>query len=101
MGGTRTGEHERPWRFTLYIAGMRPASRLALSNVNILRECLGGRLELTVVDVYQQPNLARAHDIVALPTLVKESPGPAVTLVGNLSNLSRVLLALGVEGPKN
>ncbi len=52
---------------------------------------LKGNYELEVIDVYQQPELARRHQIVATPTLVKELPPPVRRLIGNLSNFTRLL----------
>ncbi|HYE04201.1 MAG TPA: circadian clock KaiB family protein [Planctomycetota bacterium] len=101
VAGTAATERDRPWRLKLYIAGLRPESHRALASVQALRAELGARLELTVVDVYQHPNLAREHDIIALPTLVVESPLPVRTYIGNLSNVSRVLLALGIRNSIN
>ena len=43
-----------------------------------------------MIDVYQQPELARANQIVATPTLVKELPRPVRRFIGNLSNTTRL-----------
>jgi len=52
---------------------------------------LKGNFELTVIDVYQQPKLAREWQIIAIPTLVKEFPLPMRRFIGNFSNISRLL----------
>jgi circadian clock protein KaiB len=69
---------------------------------NLRRICeryLPGRYDLEVVDMYQQPALARADRIVAAPTLVRRSPGPLRRLVGDLSDEARVLVDLSLPVP--
>lgn len=71
----------------LYVAGATDRSRQALLRARRLCELeLGGNFELEVIDVYQQPALARKAQIVATPTLVRECPLPVRRLIGNLSN---------------
>ena len=71
----------------LYVAGATARSRQALKHVYQLCEAeLPGNYELEVIDVYQQPELARENQIVATPTLVKESPAPVRRFIGNLLN---------------
>lgn len=82
----------------LYVAGATPASQRALENVKRLCEQhLNGRYELQVIDIYQQPELARAVEIVAAPTLVKVLPGPLRRLIGDMSKVERVLLGPGAS----
>jgi len=71
------------------VAGATDRSRSALRRVR--QQCdaeLGECYELEVIDVYQQPGLAREHQIIATPTLVKYLPPPVRRFIGNLSNLS-------------
>jgi len=71
----------------LYVAGATARSRQALRRVYQLCEAeLKGNYELEVIDVYQQPELARDNQIVATPTLVKEFPRPVRRFIGNLMN---------------
>ena len=71
----------------LYVAGATTRSRQALRHVYQLCESdLKDRYELEVIDVYQQPELARDNQIVATPTLVREFPRPIRRFVGNLMN---------------
>ncbi len=75
----------------LYVAGATARSRQALRRVYQLCEAeLKDNYELEVIDVYQQPELARDNQIVATPTLIKESPRPMRRFIGNLSNLTRL-----------
>ena len=75
----------------LYVAGATERSRRAIVRARQLCEAqLNGDFELEVIDVYQQPELARANQIVATPTLVKEFPNPVRRFVGNLINTTRL-----------
>jgi circadian clock protein KaiB len=85
------------YRFRLYISGATPRSVQAIRNIKIIGErTLGGRYELEVIDVYQQINLAREEDIIALPTLIKHFPLPVRRVIGNLSHTPVVLQGLGL-----
>lgn len=71
----------------LYVAGATPRSQQAILRARELCEAeLDGNYELEVVDIYQQPLLAREGQILATPTLVKTYPAPVRRLIGNLSN---------------
>lgn len=73
------------------MAGATDRSRQALLRVREMCETeLKGNYTLEVIDVYQQPALARKGQIIATPTLVKESPAPARRIIGNLANISRL-----------
>lgn len=76
----------------LYVTGMTARSVRAVENVRrICSKHLAGGYELQVVDLYQQPDLARLEQVVAAPTLVKTHPLPLRRLVGDMSNERRVL----------
>jgi len=82
----------------LYVSGMTPYSRSAIENVKkICEEHLAARYELEIIDVYQQPVLAREAQIIAAPTLVKESPPPLRKFIGDMSQAERILLWLGLQ----
>jgi circadian clock protein KaiB len=71
----------------LYVAGATARSRQAILRARQLCETeLSGNYELEVIDIYQQPILARDGQILATPTLVKEFPKPVRRFIGNLSN---------------
>lgn len=79
-----------PGRYVLrlFVAGATARSRQAVLRVRKVCEAeLKGRCELEVIDIYQQPGLARENQIVATPTLVKEFPKPMRRFIGNLVNL--------------
>jgi circadian clock protein KaiB len=91
------GDTER-YVLTLFISGMTPRSIAALAMVRDVCDArLGDRHDLEVVDVYQRPDLASRHQVVAVPTLLKSAPGPERRLVGDLSDRARVLRGLGLR----
>lgn len=82
----------------LYVAGVTPRSSDALARIkSICARCLPGRYELEVVDIHQQPDLAREHQIVVTPTLIKVLPLPVRRLVGNLLGTEEVLRGLNIR----
>ena len=82
----------------LYITGMTPRSAQAIENVRaICEEHLHGAYELEVVDLYQQPVLAKGEQIIAAPTLIKRLPLPLRRVIGDMSNTDRVLIGLDLR----
>jgi circadian clock protein KaiB len=94
-----TAEPSGPqWVLTLYVNGASPRSSAAIMSVRrICDEDLAGRVELTVVNAVDHPTLMKRDNILALPTLVKHTPGPLRQLVGNLTDLERVRSALDLD----
>jgi circadian clock protein KaiB len=83
------------WNLRLYVAGQTPKSLAAFSNLKRLcEEHLPGRYRIEIVDLVKQPHLAQNDQIVALPTLVRKLPEPIKRIIGDLSNLERVMLGL-------
>ncbi|MDB6158243.1 MAG: thiol-disulfide isomerase [Gammaproteobacteria bacterium] len=79
----------------LYVAGMTSRSARAVENVRTFCEKhLEGRYDLQVIDVYQQPALAKSEQLIAAPTLIKKLPLPLRRLIGDMSNEDRVLVGL-------
>jgi circadian clock protein KaiB len=79
----------------LYVTGMTPRSARAVKNLRtICDEYLAGRYDLEVIDIYQQPLLAKGEQIIAAPTLIKKLPLPVRRIIGDMSNRERVLLGL-------
>lgn len=91
------GNAER-YLFKLYISGITPNSTRALENIKAICECyLPGRYDLQIIDIYQQPSFAVVDQIIAVPTLVKVSPGINKKMVGDLSDIDKVLACLGLK----
>lgn len=84
-----------PYVLRLYVTGMTTRATRAIENVRaICDEHLAGRYDLQVVDVYQQPALAKTEQIIAAPTLIRESPLPLRRIIGDMSERDRVLRGL-------
>lgn len=82
----------------LYVAGPGTKSSRALDNVRkICEEHLTGRYELEVIDLYKNPVLAKGEQIVAVPTLIKALPEPLRKVIGDMSNVERVLIGLDLR----
>jgi len=81
----------------LYVTGSTPNSVYALQNLRkLLDRHLPSGYRLEVIDIYQQPELAREAQLLAAPTLIKELPLPVRRLIGNMSDETRVLRGLDV-----
>ena len=82
---------------SLYVSGMTPRSRLAIDNIRKLcEEYLKGRYELEIIDIYQQPALAKEGQIIAAPTLVKKLPLPLRKVIGDMGDAGRIMVVLGI-----
>jgi circadian clock protein KaiB len=89
--------NENPYLLKLFVTGSTPRSLRAITNLQaILEEYLAGRYELQVVDLYQQPELAKDNQLVAAPTLIKRLPEPARRVIGDMSNTAEVLFGLDI-----
>ena len=81
----------------LFVAGATARSRQAVLSVRQLCEAeLKGDCDLEVIDIYQQPKLARANQIVATPTLIIEFPPPVRRFIGNLANITGLFVELNL-----
>jgi circadian clock protein KaiB len=90
-----TTEQSEKWNLRLYIAGQTPKSIAALANLKrVCDEHLAGRYSIEVIDLLKNPRLAKDHEIVAIPTLVRKLPEPLRRLVGDLSDTERTLVGL-------
>ncbi len=82
----------------LFVSGATLRSTQAIENIKAVCESeLAGRYELQVIDIYQQPELAKLYQIIAVPTLVKSLPVPLRMLIGDLSEREKVLVGLNLR----
>ena len=89
---------EDGYNLRLYVAGQTPKSIAALANLKKICEAhLAGRYEIEVVDLAKNPDLAQRHQIIAIPTLIRQLPEPLKRIIGDLSNLERVLVGLDIQ----
>jgi circadian clock protein KaiB len=96
--GDDTGVTEENYTLTLYVAGQTPKSMAAFSNLKKICEShLQGRYSIEVIDLLKHPELAKEHQILALPTLVRKLPTPMRKLIGDLSNTEKTLVAMDIR----
>lgn len=85
------------WNLRLYIAGQTPKSLTALANLKkICDEHLDGKYRIEIIDLLKNPTLALGDQILAVPTLVRRLPPPLKKIIGDLSNIERVLVGLDI-----
>ena len=88
----------KKWELRLYVAGHTVNSVTALSNLKQICEThLKGEYRIEVVDLLRNPKLAAGDQILAVPTLVRKLPTPIKKIIGDLSNVERVLVGLDVQ----
>jgi circadian clock protein KaiB len=91
-----------PRKLVLYVAGQTPKSLAAIRNLkHICSENPELHYVIEVVDLRQDPKQAREHDIVAIPTLVRQLPVPIRKIIGDLSDAEKVLVHLKISGAED
>jgi circadian clock protein KaiB len=79
----------------LYVAGQSPKSLRAIENLTVIcEEYMAGEYEIEVIDLLEQPRLAKGDEIIAVPTLIRALPEPVRRIIGDLSDTDRVLVGL-------
>lgn len=90
-------DDEHSYRLQLFVAGASFHSVQAITNLKHICEThLPGRYQLEIIDVYQHKSVAQEEQIIALPLLIKRSPLPERRLIGDMSDIQRVLTGLGL-----
>ncbi|MYL85328.1 circadian clock protein KaiB [Desulfovibrio aerotolerans] len=85
------------WRLRLYVAGQTPKSLEAFANLKkVCEDYLTGRFEIEVIDLVENPQLAREDQIVATPTLMRKLPEPIKKIIGTLADTEKVLVGLNI-----
>jgi circadian clock protein KaiB len=91
-------EPDAKWLLRLYVAGRTPKCITALENLQrFCEEHMAGRYEIEVVDLLENPRLAKDDQIIAIPTLVKKLPEPLKKVIGNLGDTERMLVGLDMK----
>ena len=86
------------WELRLYVAGQTPNCVKAFSNLKkICEDHLKGKYKIEVIDLLENPQLARGDQITAIPTLIRKLPPPIKKIVGNLSKTEQVLVGLDLK----
>jgi circadian clock protein KaiB len=95
--GVQGDEPHEMWQLRLYVAGQTPKSIAAFANLkDICEQHLKGIYEIEVIDLLENPKLAKGDQIFAIPTLVRKLPQPIRRIIGDLSNKERVLVGLNL-----
>jgi len=97
-GKTQSLKHDAAhYVLCLFVTGVTPNSVRAITNIKEICEAhLKGNYSLEIVDIYQQGDIAKKEQLVALPMLLKKQPLPEKRLIGDLSDTAKVLNALGL-----
>jgi circadian clock protein KaiB len=94
----KTDLNGEKWVLRLYVAGMTPNCVKAFKNLKkICEEHLKGRYKIEVIDLLENPKLAKGDQITAIPTLIRNLPPPIRKIVGNLSETEQVLVGLDLK----
>ncbi len=99
LSSTKKAVKKKPemWHLRLYVAGQTPKSITAFANLKkICEEYLKGQYTIEVVDLLENPKLAKGDQILAIPTLVRKLPPPIRKIIGDLSNTEKVLVGLNL-----
>jgi circadian clock protein KaiB len=89
---------KKKWELRLYVAGMTPKCLSAFANLKkICEEHLQGCYAIEVIDLLENPQLAKGDQILAIPTLVRKLPEPVCKIIGDLSNTEKVLVGLDLR----
>ncbi len=95
--GKNPGNEPEMWHLRLYVAGQTPKSIAAFANLKkICEQHLKGQYTIEVVDLLENPKLAKGDQILAIPTLVRKLPPPIKKIIGDLSNTERTLVGLNI-----
>jgi circadian clock protein KaiB len=94
---TRVDEAGAVYVLRLYVTGLSPRAKEAIRNIKRLcEEELHGRYDLKVIDIYQQPELAKKEQILAAPTLIRTLPLPLRKMVGDMSDREKIIVGLEI-----
>jgi circadian clock protein KaiB len=96
------GNKENFWNLRLYVAGQTPKSIEAFANLKEICEThLKDKYRIEVIDLIDNPELAKGDQILAIPTLVRKLPEPVKKIIGTLANEEKVLVGLEIHLKKN
>ena len=97
----KTSKHSDIWNLKLYVAGQTPKSIEAFVNLKDLCEThLKDQYIIEVIDLVENPELAKDDQILAIPTLVRKLPEPIKKIIGTLANEEKVLVGLDLKPVK-
>jgi circadian clock protein KaiB len=89
---------DQSWELRLYVAGQTSRAVMAFANLKkICEEHVPGKYRIEIIDLLKHPQLAKGDQILAVPTLVRKLPVPVRKIIGDLSNIERVLVGLDLR----
>ena len=92
---------DKPYRLRLYVTDASPKSARAIVNTRrVLEQYLNDRYTLEILNIAEHVNLATEDQIVCVPTLLRLAPAPARRIIGDMSDVARVLKGLDVPPPR-
>ena len=96
-----TKGNDEIWNLRLYVAGQTPKSLEAFANLKDICEThLKGKYKIEIIDLKENPELAKNDNILAIPTLVRKLPEPVKKIIGTLANEEKVLVGLEINPSK-
>ena len=100
MKNSHVKKKNSKWALNLYVAGKTHRAITAFRNLKLIcEEQIKGNYHIEVIDILKHPELARSEQIIALPTLVRKSPLPTKSIIGDLSDREVILVGLGITEP--
>ena len=96
-----TVDEDEIWNLRLYVAGQTSKSIEAFANLKEICEThLKHKYRIEVIDLVENPELAKNDQILAIPTLVRKLPEPVKKIIGTLANEQKVLVGLEINPVK-
>lgn len=90
--------HRPRVRLCLYVAAGAPNSTAARANLAAALESSGNEhVAVTIVDVFESPELALADQVYVTPMLIRVSPPPRLRIIGTLRDHAAILQLLEVS----
>jgi len=96
----KENEKNEPYVLRLFVAGISPKSQRAIENLKKLCSEYKIDYDLEIIDIYQNPIIAKNGQILAAPTLVKELPLPVRKFVGDMSDKTKLVVGLDLKSKK-
>lgn len=89
---------DQKWHMLLYVSGDTEKNRKSISLLRqICNEHLRGKSEIEVIDLMRNPQRACEDNIIATPFLLRKRPSPVRKIIGDLSDMEKVILGLEIE----
>ncbi len=100
-GRVKTKLRAQPLQLELFVSGITPKSIRAIEVLKDICEThFPDNYQLKIIDIYREPNTAKENEVFAVPTLIMRQPGPKQMFIGDMSDATPVLKALGLKRGK-